>query len=79
VDKAVNESFTATADGNGQIAVDFSSGARRLATGQWHPGPVGGTQVQAINAGLLPGGTIHDQRQHFQNQGTLTSATREKP
>ena len=70
-DKAVVEAFTATADGNGQITVNFSRGRR---TGPLVNGIEvlsGSTVVQAINCGLLAGGTITINPSTFTNQGTL--------
>ena len=68
-DKAVVEAFTATADGNGQITVNFSQGAADYPLVNGIEVLSGSTVVQAINCGQLAGGTITDQPQHLHQPG----------
>jgi hypothetical protein len=70
-DKAVVEEFTATADGNGQIAIDFSSGAMNWPLINGIELLSGGTRLQAIDCGLVAGGTIGVDSTTFINEGTL--------
>ena len=70
-DKAVVETFTATADGNGQITVNFSQGAADWPKVSGIEVLSGGTVVQAINCGEMAGGTITISPSSFTNQGTL--------
>jgi hypothetical protein len=71
--KAVAETFTATANSNGQIVISFTE-----ATGSIDGPSVNGielfsghTPVLAIDAGILAGGTITIDPMNFLNQGTL--------
>jgi hypothetical protein len=71
VNRAVVREFTAVADASGDIVVNFDSG------NNW---PLingiellsGATVVQAINAGLLPGGTFTINPSSFTNVGQIT-------
>ena len=73
-DKAVRETFTATADANGQITVNFSQGAANYPLVNGIEVLSGSTVVQAINCGLLPGGTITVNPSTFANQGSLQAS-----
>ena len=73
-DKAVRETFTATADANGQITVNFSQGAANYPLVNGIEVLSGSTAVQAINCGLLPGGTITIGPGTFTNQGSLQAS-----
>jgi hypothetical protein len=68
--KAVVEPFSTTADSNGVITVTFSpvTGAAQINGLEVQSG---GSDVLAVNAGLLAGGTITINPATFQNQGTL--------
>ena len=70
-DKALQEIFTATANGSGQIAVAFNSvsGDGPLVNGIEVLS--GGVAVQQINCGELAGGTINVDSSNFLNQGAL--------
>jgi hypothetical protein len=71
VDKAVMKSFMATADGNGQIKIDFIKGAADSPLVNGIEVLSGTTVVQAINCGMMAGGTIYINATTFSNQGTL--------
>src|SRR5207245_2272556 len=76
-DKAVTQSFTATADGNGQITVSFSQGAADYPLVNGLEVLSGSTSVQAIDAGLLAGGTLTVNPAKFSNLGTLQASNGE--
>ena len=76
-DKAVVETFPATADGNGQITVSFWQGAADLPLVNGIEVLSGGTVVEAINCGLVAGGTITISPSTFTNQGTLSVSSGE--
>ena len=69
--KAVAETFTATADGNGQITISFNYGNSGFPTVNGVELFSGGTQILAINAGLLAGGTITVNPATFTDDATL--------
>ena len=71
VDKAIRETFTATADANGQITINLSSGAANYPLINGIEVLSGSTVVQAINCGELAGGTITINPNTFTNQGNL--------
>ena len=68
--KAVAEQFSATADSTGTITVNFVyvSGYAQICGLEVQSG---GSDVLAVNAGLLPGGTITVNPSSFTNQGSL--------
>ena len=70
-DTAVQETFTATADANGQITVAFSQGAANWPLVNGIKVLSGSTVMQAINCGELAGGTITVNPSTFTNQGTV--------
>ena len=72
--KAVVQTFTATADANGQITVSFTSVTRKRQPVNGLELFSGTTPVLAINAGLLAGGTITINPTTFTNQGTLQAS-----
>ena len=75
MNKAVHEQFAATADGSGQITIEFSwwqgsavvNGIKLLASD--------GSVVQGINCGQTVGGTIAVDPTVFTNQGDLQAAS----
>ncbi|MCY2990994.1 MAG: malectin domain-containing carbohydrate-binding protein [Planctomycetota bacterium] len=71
-DKAAVSEFTATADGSGQITVNFNSGAANNPLVNGIEVLSGGVAVQAINAGQLAGGTITIDPSTFTNQGSVS-------
>jgi hypothetical protein len=70
--KAVQQTFTTTADGSGQISLEFTSasGANPLVNGIAVLDS-GGTMAAAINCGLLAGGTVKVIPNTLQNHGSL--------
>ena len=72
-DKAVQETFTATADANGQIAVAFNYGSSGYPQVNGIEVLSAGVPVQQINCGELAGGTITINPSTFTNQGTLAA------
>ena len=71
--KAVAESFSATADNSGKITVEFApvTGYAQINGLEVQSG---GSDVLAVNAGLLPGGTITVEPSTFTNQGSLQAS-----
>ena len=69
-DKAVAQSFTATADSNGQISITFAYG-NNYALINGIQLLSGNTVLQAINCGLAAGSTLTINPSTFSNQGTL--------
>ena len=74
--KAVAESFSATADNSGKITVEFApvTGYAQINGLEVQSG---GSDVLAVNAGLLPGGTITVEPSTFTNQGSLQASNGE--
>ncbi len=70
-DKAIQESFTATANASGQIALAFSPGSSGYAQINGIEVLSGGVPVEQIDCGQLAGGTITINPGSFTNQGTL--------
>ena len=70
--KAVAETFTATTDANGQIAVTFAgSVGNPQINGVEVLSLPGGAPIEQIDCGLLSGGTIAINPDAFINQGTI--------
>jgi hypothetical protein len=75
-DRAIAESFPATADGGGTITVAFTA-SRDNALINGIAVLSGGAVVQAVNCGELAGGTITVNPNTFTNQGTLQASNGE--
>jgi hypothetical protein len=79
MDKALAESFSTSANASGQIVIAFA--AQSPSTFQASVNGVeiysGSTQVLAINAGLVPGGTITIGPTILTNQGTIEATNGE--
>ncbi len=74
-DRAIAKDFTATANTNGQIEIAFTGATDSTAQVNAIELLSGTTVVQAIDCGLLPGGTIViSPSGSFQNQGTLAAS-----
>ncbi len=70
-DKAIQKSFTATANTSGQLALAFSPGSSGYAQINGIELLSGGVPVEQIDCGLLAGGTITINPSTFTNQGSL--------
>ena len=73
-DKANRQTFTATADANGQIAVAFNSGSSGTPQVNGIEVLSGSTVVQAINCGQMAWGTITINPSNLTNQGSLQAS-----
>ena len=75
-DKAIQETFTATANGSGQITVAFNYGAAGTPQVNGIEVLSGGTPVLQINSGELAGGTITVNPGSFTTRARSRTATR---
>ena len=75
--KAVAKTFTATANGSGQITVAFSNGAASSPLVNGIEVLSNGTAIEQINCGELAGGTINVNPSNFLNQGTVQAGNGE--